>query len=48
MTNSNPEIGRSIHAGAIQTNYHDIGQGEPCTFDPLVLVPGVSAWAIGA
>lgn len=44
MTNSNPEIGRSIHAGAIQTNYHDIGQGEP-----VLLIhgsgPGVSAWA---
>ena len=44
MTNSNPEIGRSIHAGGIQTNYHDIGQGEP-----VLLIhgsgPGVSAWA---
>jgi len=44
MTNSNPEIGRSIDAGGIQTNYHDIGQGEP-----VLLIhgsgPGVSAWA---
>ena len=44
MTNSNPEVGRSIHAGGIETNYHDIGQGEP-----VLLIhgsgPGVSAWA---
>lgn len=40
----NPEIGRSIHAGGVQTNYHDEGRGEPV----LLLHgsgPGVSAWA---
>lgn len=39
-----PEIGRSISAGGIQTNYHDVGSGPP-----LVLIhgsgPGVTAWA---
>ncbi len=41
---SNPEIGRTIQCGAITTNYHDIGSGEPV----LLLHgsgPGVSAWA---
>lgn len=41
---SNPEIGQSIQCGNIQTNYHDVGQGEP-----ILLLhgsgPGVSAWA---
>lgn len=40
----NPEIGQSIQTGAIVTNYHDIGSGEPV----LLLHgsgPGVSAWA---
>ena len=41
---SNPEIGRSIEAGGLLTNYHDIGEGAP-----VVLLhgsgPGVSAWA---
>ncbi len=40
----NPEIGRSIRAGGILTNYHDVGSGAP-----VVLLhgsgPGVSAWA---
>ena len=40
----NPEIGRSIAAGSILTNYHDAGAGFP-----LVMIhgsgPGVSAWA---
>ncbi len=40
----NPEIGRSIRAGEILTNYHDHGAGLP-----IVLLhgsgPGVSAWA---
>ncbi|HUN90957.1 MAG TPA: alpha/beta fold hydrolase [Burkholderiaceae bacterium] len=40
----NPEIGRSIVAGGIRTNYHDVGEGPPVT-----LIhgsgPGVSAWA---
>ncbi|MDP3495256.1 MAG: alpha/beta hydrolase [Hyphomonadaceae bacterium] len=41
---SQPEIGRSIVAGGIATNYHDHGAGPP-----LLLIhgsgPGVSAWA---
>lgn len=41
---SNPEIGRSIVAAGIRTNYHDQGQGSP-----LLMIhgsgPGVSAWA---
>lgn len=41
---SNPEIGLSIQAGTIRTNYHDAGQGHP-----VILIhgsgPGVSAWA---
>ena len=40
----NPEIANSIKAGGIETNYHDVGDGE------VVLLihgsgPGVSAWA---
>lgn len=39
-----PEIGKSIVAGGVKTNYHDVGAGKP-----LVLIhgsgPGVSAWA---
>ncbi len=41
---SNPEIGKSINAGGINTNYHDLGEGYP-----TVLIhgsgPGVSAFA---
>lgn len=41
---SNPEVGRSIQAGGITTNYHDQGSGAP-----VLLIhgsgPGVSAWA---
>lgn len=41
---SNPEVGRSIQAGGITTNYHDHGSGAP-----VLLIhgsgPGVSAWA---
>jgi 2-hydroxymuconate-semialdehyde hydrolase len=40
----NPEIGRSTMAGAVATNYHDLGDGYPV----LLLHgsgPGVSAWA---
>ena len=41
---TNPEIGKRIRAGAIETNYHDHGEGTP-----LLLLhgsgPGVSAWA---
>jgi 2-hydroxymuconate-semialdehyde hydrolase len=40
----NPEIGRSIVANGITTNYHDVGSGSP-----VLLIhgsgPGVSAWA---
>ncbi len=42
--NTSPEIGLSINAGGIATNYHDRGEGAP-----VVLLhgsgPGVSAWA---
>lgn len=41
---TNPEIGKSIVAAGLQTNYHDEGNGSP-----LLMVhgsgPGVSAWA---
>lgn len=44
VTEANPEIGRSIQAAGIRTNYHDRGSGAP-----VLLVhgsgPGVSAWA---
>ena len=43
-TQSNPEIGLSINAGDIATNYHDIGDGSP-----LVMIhgsgPRVTGWA---
>lgn len=42
--NANPEIGRSIKANGIETNYHDVGEGFP-----VLMIhgsgPGVSAWA---
>jgi len=44
VTDANPEIGRSIAAAGIRTNYHDLGDGAPV----LLLHgsgPGVSAWA---
>jgi len=44
MSEKNPEIGRSIVAAGIRTNYHDMGSGFP-----VLLIhgsgPGVSAWA---
>jgi len=44
MSENNPEIGRSIVAAGIRTNYHDMGSGFP-----VLLIhgsgPGVSAWA---
>ncbi|MBM7456762.1 2-hydroxymuconate-semialdehyde hydrolase [Oceanisphaera litoralis] len=44
MMSNNPELGRSIQAGNIATNCHDLGTG-----DPVVLIhgsgPGVTAWA---
>jgi 2-hydroxymuconate-semialdehyde hydrolase len=40
----NPEIGRRIRAAGFETNYHDLGTG-----DPVLLIhgsgPGVTAWA---
>lgn len=43
-TVTNPEIGKSVSAAGIATNYHDFGTGKP-----TVLLhgsgPGVSAWA---
>lgn len=44
MANENPEIGKTVSAGGIDTNYHDVGDG-----DPVLLIPGsgpgVTAWA---
>lgn len=44
MSTPSPEIGRSIVAAGLRTNYHDLGSGAP-----VVLIhgsgPGVSAWA---
>ncbi|MBM3485685.1 MAG: alpha/beta fold hydrolase [Alphaproteobacteria bacterium] len=43
-TSSNPELGRSVVAAGIATNYHDHGTGAP-----VILIhgsgPGVTAWA---
>lgn len=41
---SNPEIGKSVVANGIRTNYHDLGQGRPVLFIHGS-GPGVSAWA---
>ena len=44
MSTQNPDIGRSVSAGGIDTNYHDEGNG-----DAVLLIhgsgPGVTAWA---
>jgi 2-hydroxymuconate-semialdehyde hydrolase len=44
VTAANPEIGSTVHAAGIRTNYHDRGRGAP-----VLLIhgsgPGVSAWA---
>ena len=44
MTQTVPEIGQSIRAGGVMTNYHEAGSGAP-----VILLhgsgPGVSAWA---
>ncbi len=44
MTQASPEIARTIRAAGIETNYHDVGAG-----DPVLMIhgsgPGVSAWA---
>ena len=41
---TNPEIGKTVLAGGIQTNYHDVGDGPP-----VLLIhgsgPGVTGWA---
>lgn len=43
-TPTNPELGQRVQAAGIDTNYHDIGSGEP-----VFLIhgsgPGVTAWA---
>ncbi len=41
---ANPEIARSIVAGGIRTNFHDVGSGSPVLFIHGS-GPGVSAWA---
>ncbi|MDP3139316.1 MAG: alpha/beta hydrolase [Burkholderiaceae bacterium] len=41
---SSPEIGKSISAGGLQTNYHDLGSGKPVMFIHGS-GPGVSAYA---
>jgi len=41
---ANPELGRTLRAGGVQTNFHDLGQGEPVLF-LHGSGPGVSAWA---
>lgn len=44
MEQTNPEIGKSVKAMGLATNYHDMGRGKP-----IILLhgsgPGVSAWA---
>lgn len=46
MTEQNPEIGLTIDADGIATNYHDMGEGDAT---PVLLLhgsgPGVTAWA---
>lgn len=41
---ANPEIGKTIQAGGIAVNYHDMGSGEPVVFIHGS-GPGVTAWA---
>ena len=44
VPSSNPEVARRVRAAGIDTNYHDLGAGQP-----VLLIhgsgPGVSAWA---
>ena len=42
--NENPEIGRSLQASGLRTNYHDVGSGPPVVFIHGS-GPGVTAWA---
>ena len=45
---SSPEIGRSIVAAGIKTNFHDAGEGTPGSSTVLLIHgsgPGVTAWA---
>jgi len=46
MASDNPELGLTISAGGIETNYHDVGEDSGT---PLLLLhgsgPGVTAWA---
>jgi 2-hydroxymuconate-semialdehyde hydrolase len=41
---TNPEVANSIRTGAFETNYHDVGTGDPVLF-LHGSGPGVSAWA---
>ena len=41
---SNPEIAKNIKTGSFNTNYHDLGKGEPVIF-VHGSGPGVSAYA---
>ena len=45
MSAASPEIANTITAAGIETNYHDVGAG-----DPVMLIhgsgPGVSAWVV--
>jgi 2-hydroxymuconate-semialdehyde hydrolase len=41
---TNPEVANGIRTGAFETNYHDVGSGEPVLF-LHGSGPGVSAWA---
>jgi 2-hydroxymuconate-semialdehyde hydrolase len=41
---TNPEIGKSIVAGGVTVNYHDMGEGNPVVFIHGS-GPGVTAWA---
>jgi 2-hydroxymuconate-semialdehyde hydrolase len=44
MSDTNPELGQRLIAAGLETNYHDMGHGQP-----VLLIhgsgPGVSAWA---